>query len=138
MYDLKKKQALYELVCHYAQAVDRRDWAQLTKLFTADASVKGPGFSLNGRDSIVEGMGGLSQYTSTQHHVHHQIAKLEEQSATAETYCVANHVYARDGVSRKLDWGIRYHDRFVCEAGEWRFAERVLLLDWAQDLPLEI
>ena len=36
-----------------------------------------------------------------------------------------------------LDWGIRYQDRCVREAGAWRYARRDLLLDWSQDLPLD-
>jgi hypothetical protein len=131
------KQALYELVCRYAQAVDRRDWTQLEALFTPDASLKGPGFSMDGRAAIIAGMRALGQYSATQHHVHQQLVELDGPSAGAETYCVANHLYERDGVKRKLDWGIRYQDRFVCEPDQWRFAQRILLLDWTQDLPVE-
>ena len=60
-----------------------------------------------------------------------------EQQASAETYCVANHLYEAEGVTRKLDWGIRYRDRFVCEDGLWRISSRELLLDWSQDLPVQ-
>lgn len=35
MHDLEHKQAIFELVCRYTQAVDRRDWAQLAQLITA-------------------------------------------------------------------------------------------------------
>ena len=49
----------------------------------------------------------------------------------------AHHLYQRGGRRRKLSWGIRYQDRCAREAGAWRYERRELLLDWAQDLPLE-
>ncbi|MCY1519478.1 hypothetical protein D9M68_542310 [compost metagenome] len=61
---------------------------------------------------------------------------MDELEASAETYCVANHLYEAEGVARKLDWGIRYRDRFVCRDGLWRITHRELLLDWTQDLPV--
>jgi len=131
------KQALYELVCRYAQAVDQRDWTALSRLFTPDAVLKGPGFSFDGVAAIVEGMNGLGHYSHTQHHVHNHLAEVEGQAASAETYCVANHLYAAEEGQRKLDWGIRYRDQFVCSDGIWRISRRELLLDWTQDLPLQ-
>ncbi|MNU06768.1 hypothetical protein D3C72_2520800 [compost metagenome] len=49
---------------------------------------------------------------------------------------MANHLYETEGIERKLDWGIRYRDRFACMDGIWHFTCRELLLDWSQDLPL--
>jgi hypothetical protein len=131
------KQALYELVCRYAQAVDQRDWAALSRLFTAEAKLMGPGFSFDGITAIVEGMNGLGHYSRTQHHIHNHLAEVGDLEASAETYCVANHLYEAEGINRKLDWGIRYRDRFACIDGVWHITGRELLLDWSQDLPLQ-
>ncbi len=134
------RRALYDLACRYAQAVDRRDWPQLAALFTADAQLTGPGFRLDGRDAIVAGMQAIERYETTQHYVHNQLVALDGNEAAVETYGVACHVHVRDGVKRKLDWGLRYRDRCVCDAadgGAWRFAARTLQVDWVQDLPLE-
>lgn len=130
-------QEIRALACRYAQSVDRRDWAQLASLFTEDAVVEGPGFTMPGREAIVAGMRQIEQYRTTQHHVHNQVVEVDGATANAETYCVANHIYARDGAEYKLDWGIRYQDRLVFQDGKWRFSSRTLLLDWAQDLPLK-
>ncbi|MNO86761.1 SnoaL-like domain protein [compost metagenome] len=137
MSDTSHKQALYELVCRYAQAVDQRDWAALLRLFTPEATLKGPGFSFDGVTAIVEGMSGLGHYSCTQHHIHNHLAQVDHVHASAQTYCVANHLYEAEGVKRKLDWGIRYHDRFALRNGTWYFTCRELLLDWTQDLPLQ-
>lgn len=130
------QEAIRALACRYAQAVDRRDWAQLATLFTEDAAVEGPGFTLPGRDAILAGMRQLDHYRTTQHHVHNQLVNVDGDVASAETYCIANHVYTRDGVDRKLDWGLRYQDSLVLRDGQWLFTRRSLLLDWTQDLPL--
>lgn len=131
------QEAIRTLACRYAQSVDRRDWAQLATLFTEDAVVEGPGFTLPGRSAILTGMQQLDQYRATQHHVHNQLVEAEGAVASAETYCIANHVYTHNGVDRKLDWGLRYHDRLVLQDGRWLFTHRTLLLDWTQDLPLQ-
>ncbi|SOZ40078.1 nuclear transport factor 2 family protein [Cupriavidus neocaledonicus] len=136
MSELEHKQAIHALTCRYAQAVDRRDFPSLAELFSPDALLSGPGFRMDGAQAIVDGMAALGQYSATQHHVHQQTVALAGDTATAETYCVANHLYEQDGVRRKLDWGIRYQDRFERSQGRWRFAARELVVDWTQDLPL--
>ena len=142
MTDPNPRHALYELACRYAQAVDRRDWQQLATLFTPNAQLSGPAFSFASRDAIIAGMGALAHYELTQHHVHNQLVTLDAGEASVETYGIASHIYVRDGQKRKLDWGLRYHDRCVFNDSDsddrmWRFASRTLLVDWAQDLPLE-
>jgi len=138
MTDIEAKDAIHALACRYAQAVDRREFARLLSLFTPDALLTGPGFSLDGAAAIAEGMSALGRYSATQHHVHHQLVDVDGDSASGETYCIANHVYADEaGVPRKLDWGVRYHDRYVRHDGQWRIAARTLVVDWTQDLPLK-
>ncbi|CAG2158608.1 nuclear transport factor 2 family protein [Cupriavidus numazuensis] len=136
MPDPESIEAIRTLAYRYAQAVDRREFARLTALFTPDAKLSGPGFHLDGAQAIAEGMSALGNYNATQHHVHHQLVDVDGDTASGETYCIANHLYQDDGgVPRKLDWGIRYQDRYVRRQGEWRIAARTLLVDWTQDLP---
>ncbi|WP_042883123.1 nuclear transport factor 2 family protein [Cupriavidus necator] len=136
MSELEHKQAIHALTCRYAQAVDRRDFPKLADLFTPDARLCGPGFRMNGAQAIVDGMASLGQYSATQHHVHQQLVEVDGETAAGETYCIASHLYEQDNVPRKLDWGIRYQDRFVQWRGQWRIAARELVVDWTQDLPL--
>jgi hypothetical protein len=117
--------------------VDRRDWALAATLFTDDAVLRGPRFELAGRDAVLAGLRSVERYRATFHAVLNQLVDIAGDEASGETYCLANHLYEREGRPRKLDWGIRYQDRFRREAGVWRFARRELLVDWEQDLPLE-
>jgi ketosteroid isomerase-like protein len=134
---LEDRWELRELAYRYARAVDRRDWALAERLFTRDCVLVGPGYELVGRDGILAGLRRIDQFRATQHSVHNQLVEVAGDTATGETYCTAHHLYERDGRSWKLSWGIRYQDRCVREAGAWRYVRRELVLDWAQDLPLE-
>ncbi|HZO08331.1 MAG TPA: nuclear transport factor 2 family protein [Myxococcota bacterium] len=133
---LEDRLALRELADRYARAVDRRDWELAATLFTAECVLQGPGYELVGRAKILAGLRLIDRYSATQHSVHNQLVEVDGDRARGETYCTAHHVYAHEGRPRMLDWGIRYQDRCVREAGAWRYARRELLLDWAQDLPL--
>lgn len=134
---LEDRLELRDLAYRYARAVDRRDWKLAEALFTRDCVLVGPGYELVGRDGILAGLRRIDQFRATQHSVHNQLVEISGDRASGETYCTAHHLYERDGISRKLTWGIRYQDRCVREAGAWRYERRELLLDWTQDLPLD-
>ena len=133
---IEDRLALQELAARYARAVDRRDYAAFTALFTADGVLCGPGYSMRAHAEIERGIRLIEQYESTQHCVHQQLVDVRGDAANGETYCVARHVYTREGEKRKLDMGVRYQDEYRRERGEWRIARRELALDWTQDLPL--
>jgi uncharacterized protein (TIGR02246 family) len=133
---LEDRLALQELSARYARAVDRRDYAAFSALFTADGVLCGPGYAMKAHREIDQGIRLIEQYESTQHCVHNQLVDVRGDAASGETYCVARHVYEKNGVKRKLDMGVRYQDEYRRERGAWRIARRELVLDWTQDLPL--
>jgi uncharacterized protein (TIGR02246 family) len=133
---LEDRLALQDLAARYARAVDRRDYAAFVALFTADGVLCGPGYTMKAHAEIEKGIRLIEQYEATQHCVHQQLVDVRGGNATGETYCVARHVYTKDGVKRKLDMGVRYQDDYRRELGSWRIARRQLVLDWTQDLPL--
>ena len=134
--EIADRLALRELVERYARIPDDRDYALVSELFTEDAELVGPGFTVSGRERIREAMRGIERYRATFHAVHNQLVELDGDDATGETWCVASHLYEVDGVPHKLDWGIRYRDRYRRERGCWRIARRELDVVWEQDLPL--
>jgi len=100
--------------------------------------LKGAGFELAGRERILRALPTITdRYRATFHAVHNQTLEIAGDEAGGETYCVASHLYERDGEARKLDWGIRYQDRYQRGSdGTWRFSRRELIVDWEQELPL--
>ena len=129
---------LRELVCRYAQIPDDRDYGLVDRVFTADATLSGPGFAIEGLEGIREAMQRIEIYSATLHSVHNHRVELAGDEASGETYCVANHLLERDGRPFKLDWGIRYRDRYRRGPEGWRIARRELSVVWEQELPLRL
>lgn len=137
MNEIDEKLRIYELSYRYAAAVDRRDFDSFVMLFTADGLLLSDDFTLQGRENIRQTIQNITEFKLTQHHVHNMIVDIQGDSAKGEVYCVANHLYEKEDETRKLDWGIRYHDEYVKEEGDWLIKRRKLVVDWQQDLPLK-
>jgi len=117
----------------YAQGADRRDKALWSSILTQDCVIEAPGIRLLGREQIVAALDVMARlYVVTQHRVHNQIARIDGDTASGETYSVAEHVSESAGKRQILTWAIRYQDLWRREAGEWRFARRALILDWTE------
>ena len=128
--------ALRELVERYARIPDDRDYALVADVFCADATLAGPGFTLTGHDAIRAAMQSIEQYSATLHCVHNHLVEIDGDQARGETWCIANHLHEVDGQPHKLDWGIRYQDRYRREPGGWRISRRELRVVFEQDAPL--
>jgi hypothetical protein len=115
----------------YAQGADRRDKLLWASIMTEDCVIEAPGIELKGRTQIVGALDIMAQlYAATQHRVHNLVATIEGDSAQGETYSMADHLTVSNGQTTMLTWAIRYQDRWRRESGQWRFARRVLVLDW--------
>lgn len=134
--ELADRVALRELVERYARIPDDRDYATVDRVFAEDATLLGPGFELRGRDAIRAGMQAIERYSATLHCVHNHLVEIAGDEAEGETWCVANHLHEVDGRPHKLDWGIRYRDRYRRGAEGWRIVWRELRVVWEQEGPL--
>ena len=127
------------LAHRYARIVDDRAFDRFATIMLPEARISGPGYSMDGLPAILQGMQKLLEFDRTFHLVGNQLGEWQDaQLWVGETYCLASHVYPRDGAEWKLDMAIRYQDRIVRHAGELRFASRELRLAWVQDLPLAL
>ncbi|MFD4181349.1 nuclear transport factor 2 family protein [Rhodococcus sp. NPDC058514] len=135
---------LADLVGRYAAAVDGRDAAALTALFTADAQfVQPPALVRRGQDPVTAGAESISTTVlaatahlhSTHHAVHQQVLdRTDGDAAVGQTYCTAHHIYrAKDGTMRDNAVAIRYQDRYRKTDGRWQIARRELVVDFADD-----
>jgi len=125
------------LAFRYAALIDDRRLDQLHTIMLPSIRISGPGYVMDTLPEVERGMELLRQYDRTFHLVGNQLGDWVETDVwSGETYCIASHVYQRDGAEWKLDMAIRYQDRIVRHEGELRFAARDLRLAWVQDLPL--
>lgn len=140
---LETRLALAEVAARYAQAVDRRRRADLVALFTTDAVLvqppalvrRGKNAELAGNETIATGLLAAVGHLHATHHVVGQqvVETCERDSAIAETYCMAHHLYTHGDGLRDNSLAIRYRDEFRLEAGQWRIARRELVVDFAED-----
>jgi hypothetical protein len=143
--ELLDREQIRALAAAYALAVDRRDYALLRELFLPDARLAiyagdpAPDalrFEARGGDAIEAALRGIERYPVTTHQLGGQTVALDGDRARAETRCLASHLFLRDGARWCLDMSIRYQDRLARVAGEWRFVERALAVDWESEFPL--
>jgi hypothetical protein len=128
--------ALRALADRYARIPDDRDYDLVDQVFAADALVIGPDFRLEGLEQIRAGMRGIERYAATQHCMGQQSVEIEGDLAHGEVYCVAYHVRETPEGRERLDWGIRYQDRYRREPAGWRLTRRELRIVWTQRQPL--
>ena len=125
------------LAFRYAALIDDRRLDQLHTIMLPSIRISGPGYVMDTLPEVERGMEMLRQYDRTFHMVGNQLGDWGDDGVwSGETYCIASHVYQRDGVEWKLDMAIRYQDRIVRQDDGLRFAARELRLAWVQDLPL--
>lgn len=136
---LLDKQAITELVYGYSRAVDRKDFALLRSLYTADGFDDHGGLYRGPAAGYVDWLEQAMQSCDiTTHSVHnHLIAVRDAQHAEGEVYVTAyhrlhNHHENGAGSFNELIEGLRYLDRYQKCDGRWLFASRTLINDWAQ------
>jgi ketosteroid isomerase-like protein len=124
--------AIKDVICLYARGVDRGDMSVIAECFTPDAKLKTPKLTCNNRDEIVAMLPQMGQYRAQTHFMGNQLVEIDGDSAAAETYSLAIHVYDRDGAQQEYVMGIRYLDRLALVDGKWRIRERSIQNDWTK------
>jgi hypothetical protein len=132
---LRDAVAIRTLCDRYAFAVDAGDSTTLVSLFTPDghlaSNYAGGDWHFHGRQElaqIVVGAKGIAP--TTMHFVGNHVADIDGDTATGETYCIANHV--REDQSNLIQM-VRYVDRYSRGAdGDWFIADRRVDILWTE------
>jgi hypothetical protein len=121
---LVARQALWDLACRYAMALDDWDEGTLADMFTADAEFEGiGGRRATGRTRVLEYL--LDRPAGYRDRVHTPTSQLFSEVSTSRAEGTVNSFAAhiREGTSGDL-LALRYDDVYVSESGQWRFARR--------------
>lgn len=119
----------------YARGADRKDKDLWSAVLAPDCVIAGPGFRTEGRDAVLGLIDTLGQmFRATLHQVHQVTATFDGDSATGETYCIAEHVLK--DADTVLAWAIRYQDQWRREGDAWKFTRRALIVDWEELRPV--
>jgi len=145
--------ALHALSLAYADAADRRDGDRFAALFLDDGVLEVPRFpddlrpvvTRAGTDALSKVPGGLRRFDRTFHQVTNASFAVDGDRATGDVGCVAHHLVppavepASGPPPTWVDhvWFIRYRDHYRRGPGGWRFARRVLHLQWVEERPVD-
>ena len=132
--------AIRELYDAYAHCADARDAEGQKALFTDDTHFvvymngegTGPTDDLHGRESLTPVFENLKTYEATMHFNGQSTIALDGVRATGDSYCIAHHLYAEDGVRKLMVAYLRYLDTYAKDSGRWLFAERNLIVKWTE------
>jgi hypothetical protein len=130
---------LRHLVDRYADAVDRRDRDALAAVFTPEGSLRmqagdgPPGDGWTGPD-LVRAVDSVEPYHRTFHHLGGAVFEAGPGSgeATGRVLCQAHHYDRTANGPVDLVMLIRYHDHYARTAGGWRFADRIVAVQWTE------
>jgi ketosteroid isomerase-like protein len=123
--------AIKEVHIRYCRGIDRRDWDLVRSCYHPDAT-DDHGDYVGGIDGFIEYCKvGTLTFEATCHFTGNQLVEVDGDVAWAEHYAVAFHrVAAQPGKpERDLVANARYVDRFERRNGEWRIADRVIVVD---------
>ncbi len=128
---LEDRLAINDLFVRYTTALDRGEVETLVDCFTPDGSLDSPAVGRHSGHAAIrafaERFAEFNRRGSQLRHVISNLAvEIEDDRATATCYLL--NVLTRDGKSRLLAPG-RYECDLVKSAGQWRFQNRVVILD---------
>lgn len=127
--------AIADVLARYCRGIDRCDADELAQVFTADARLDYGSGAAPIAETIAGLMQGLGAMRLTQHNIGNTICRIDGDKAKAETYCIAMHIVPGEDGDIEIVVGGRYLDRLVKQAGVWRIAERLYIMDWNRSGP---
>ena len=122
--------ACTRLLHAYGRAIDWQDRAGLEKLFWPDANIDLGFFTGDAAQAIDFLMANAARSERRFHATSNSVLRVEGDVALADSCCIT-HAVGSDGAggtSCQLFLG-RYLDRFEKRGGEWRFAERLFVMN---------
>jgi|GEM_PF-516908 len=133
--------ALRKLIDAWGHFADRRMAEEQAALMTGTGIVtvydgepdgRDPLITRTGRAELREALDGLNRFSHTTHFNGQSALSVDGDRAIGETYCMAHHLFEEDGARKLQVMAIRYYDDFLREGDTWRFAKRVLIIDWSE------
>jgi hypothetical protein len=120
-----------QVILRYADGIDRRDFGQVWRCFSADAHVIGSSFSGPVAEYLPRLLEGVRSFGATQHFMGNQLIQVEADTAHTETYAIAHHFRDSAGEEEALIMGVRYEDDLVrTDDGRWVIARREAFAMW--------
>ncbi|KRO33716.1 MAG: hypothetical protein ABS21_07130 [SAR86 cluster bacterium BACL1 MAG-121105-bin34] len=127
---MSKQDIATQIIYQYASMLDAKNFSDLPTIMWNDFSLTGP-YELNSLEIF---MGAVEQnlgaYQKTMHFIGNIEGRWDRDIYTGKTYCIASHMFAENGQSKKLDMGIIYDDTIELREGVAKFINRHFNLQW--------
>ena len=135
--DIIAESEIKDIHLRYCRANDRRDEELMRGCFHADAVIN-LHKPLDVEAFIDLGRKMLSRYSVTWHNTGNQLVEVDGDAAWAEHYTISAHrIPASDaGPERDLIAYGRYIDRMERRDGQWRIAQRTMIVDYNRTDPV--
>jgi hypothetical protein len=133
------RDAITALIFTYAERIDAGDLVGVASMFGGATFGSAQGGAYRGSDAVLEVLSRLvilyaDGTPRTKHVTTNLVIELDEAEARATARSYFTVLQATDGLRLQAIVAGRYHDRFVCADGAWRFDERVISMDLIGDL----
>ena len=113
----------------YAMYIDKRKFSSLGTIMWDEFSMHGH-YEINGLKNFIAAMQQLENYKSTMHQIMNVNGEWQDKTYKGETYCVASHMFDKEGKTHKLDMGIIYVDVIEVREDKAKFISRNFSLQW--------
>ena len=113
----------------YAMYIDKRKFSSLSTIMWDEFSMHGH-YEINGLKNFIAAMQQLENYKSTMHQIMNVNGEWQDKTYKGETYCVASHMFDKEGKTHKLDMGIIYVDVIEVREDKAKFISRNFSLQW--------
>ncbi|MCO6056868.1 nuclear transport factor 2 family protein [Pseudomonas sp. MOB-449] len=132
---VEAKQALQQLNARFSRAMDRMDRCLMASLWTDDGEVhwgerQGPVqpfvVAATSPDPVLE---------RSFHSISNEYFEVDGHSAIGEVSVIIVSTLVEAGGKTDRLVGGRYLDRYRCEDGQWKIAQRTFVHDWNMNLP---
>jgi ketosteroid isomerase-like protein len=122
-----------QVICRYADAVDRNDIEQATSCFAPEAFCEGTAFSGDRDEYLRRIFLSRKDYATTQHHVGNQLREVHGDTARTETYLITLHFFDAACEHRGPQVGVRMVEELRREPdGRWVITSRKSTAMWAR------
>lgn len=132
---LLAKDAIRDLAARYMRGQDRLDRELHLSTFWPDSTTDYGIFKGSGPDFVNFAQDLLTEHLANQHIIGQHLIELDGDRAFGEVYYYAFHRVLEEGEPWDMFICGRYLDRYERRGGEWRFAHRSELIDWARKDP---
>lgn len=126
---LVSRAEIHDVLMRYARGIDRCDFELVASCYHPGAHDDHGRFKGTVEEFIPWVRTELERFDSTMHFLGNVLIEFDDlERARAATYCVAYHRLAGQDVDAVA--GLRYVDVFERRQGDWRIAERRIVVEW--------